>query len=177
MIMWQLLAQTIGFIFLVAAISKIVDRSHFEAFLKGLGLRDALRPTALAAIISIESFIGVGLIIGIANGATGAAAFAFSACFVAVLLTRMRSRSDSGCGCFGVIDKGTPAPVSITRAFVLSLATGLLLLRPTDRPAGVILDPILLAEAMAGATAYVIAFALAAQVYAVALAQRGEGTA
>lgn len=154
MILWQLLAQTIGLIFFGAAISKVVDRRHFGAFLRRIGLRGALEPAASIAVISAESIVGIGLISGIALGATAPAAFAISAGFAAVLVAQVRSHPNSGCGCFGVIDRATPAPISVIRALVLLIGTGLLLLRPTEQSATLIFDPLLLAEAMAGATAY-----------------------
>lgn len=142
----RLMAWTVGLVFLAAAGPKIGDPPAFAQALHGFNLlpEPTLAPLALA-LPWLESFVGLGLILGLARRSAALLALVLMLTFTAALGWNLQQGHAVDCGCFGsgasksTEERFRDMKVGLTRNLLLAaLALHLLLVvgkrRKDDNP-------------------------------------------
>jgi uncharacterized membrane protein YphA (DoxX/SURF4 family) len=152
----------IAAVLVVAALSKIVSRTTPRALFEALALPPAV--TVLAALTApVEIVCGLFLLAGPVAWAA-VASTVITVAFVVILTAAWRAGVAQGCRCFGALDTERLSPVSVTRAVVLAVASGVLLVAAAAGPEpGFTMTG--LGLGLTAATCYIAAFAVLGQVW------------
>lgn len=120
----RLAAWLLAVVFVVAAVSKAIDRRATAQEFAALRIR---RPDLVVmALIPLELGVAVALLLAPAVGAM--MAFALLAAMTTVLLDVVRSGREATCRCFGALSSRPISPLTVARNGVLLVLAGVVAL-------------------------------------------------